>query len=82
METEPHAVRWITNNVEKMYLRKYTKWHYTTDAAFTACGRLIRLTSGSGGRLPEHDEVSRVDCKQCRKRAEQERKARAKAGHI
>ena len=66
MDTDSHAVRWATNEAEVMYLKKYTKWHYTLDATFTICGRLI-VVGGNGGRfLPEtDDEVSRVDCKQC-----------------
>lgn len=58
---EPHAVRWAQRVVFNEY--DYTKWHYTDNGNFTACGCVILLAVATC--LPETDEVDRVDCKRC-----------------
>lgn len=66
-ETEPHAVSWPASHGNKM-LQQTTRWHWTTDASFTLCGRVIPLM-GDGWMLPNtHDEKSKVNCTICRKK--------------
>ena len=63
---EPHAVRWARRRVFNEY--DYTKWHFTDNGNFTACGAPILLAVATC--LPETDEVDRVDCKHCMRRVE------------
>lgn len=64
---DPHAVRWA--RAKRDGETTFTRWHWTRDSYWTACGRMIAI-----GRevafLPETDEDrARVDCRLCRARA-------------
>lgn len=66
-DVEPHAVRWGLYKIMGGMDIQYTKWHWTTDADMTVCGRPIKLISEKCETvLPEtYDEVEKVDCKHC-----------------
>lgn len=64
---EPHAVRWARRKVRNEY--DWTRWHWTTDANFTLCKRVIRLAYDEGTCLPEtSDDPVDVDCRSCRRK--------------
>lgn len=47
----------------------YSKWHWTTDADRTLCGKPIQLLGRGERFLPEDDdEFSTVTCRRCRAR--------------
>lgn len=61
--TAPHAVRWLRRIVRG--LDDYTRWHQTTNAHTTACGR--RIPTMATSMLPEtDDDLARVDCRRCK----------------
>lgn len=63
-ENEPHAVSWPASHGNRM-LQQTTRWHWTKDASFTLCGRVIPLM-GEGWMLPDtKDEPEAVTCKRC-----------------
>jgi hypothetical protein len=62
--TEPHAVRWARRERRRTASLDYTRWHWTTDASFTACGCPIPIGL-AGTFLPETDDEDRVNCKRC-----------------
>lgn len=65
-EEDPHAVRWY-NRRDRYGNPQWTKWHYTTDALTTACGRYVNLAIEGGSFLPDTDEnLDKVDCKYCK----------------
>lgn len=68
--SSPHAVRWSLYKIMGGMDIQYSKWHWTTDANMTLCGRQIRLINDKCGTvLPEtDDEMKTVDCKYCLKR--------------
>ena len=64
--TDPHAVRWARRKVRREM--DYTKWHWTEDARFTICHRIIGLAFDQGTFLPEtSDETEDVTCYFCRR---------------
>lgn len=66
--TEPHAVRWAQRDIRSRFDTEYSRWHWTTDATKTLCGRRIMLIADGPAMLPEtRDDAAHVDCKQCRK---------------
>ena len=66
--TEPHAVRWAQRDVRSRFDTEYSRWHWTTDATKTLCGRRIMLIADGPALLPEtRDDAAHVDCNQCRK---------------
>lgn len=66
--TTPHAVRWAQREIRRRFYTEYSRWHWTTDATLTLCGRRIQLISNGQSMLPESiDDASFVDCKQCKK---------------
>jgi hypothetical protein len=66
--TEPHAVRWAQRDIRSRLETEYSKWHWTTDATETLCGRRIMLIADGPAMLPEtSDDTEHVDCKQCRR---------------
>jgi hypothetical protein len=68
LETEPHAVRWAQRDIKHRFETEYSKWHWTTDASTTICGRQIMLISDGPALLPEtHDDPLKVTCTRCRK---------------
>ncbi len=62
-----HAVRWAKRVIRSLGNEIiYSRWHWTTNAHTTACGRLISVISDTPHTLPEADDDSaRVDCAQC-----------------
>lgn len=65
--TDHHAVRWAQRDIANRFDTEYSRWHWTTDATKTLCGRRIVLISDGPAMLPEtNGNTSRVDCKQCR----------------
>lgn len=71
-ETEPHAVRWATRLYHSRPEPDYSKWHWTTNGRWTACGCTIPIGQFVSF-LPGTDERSeRVDCTHCRMVAAQE----------
>lgn len=67
--TTPHAVRWAQRDVLSRFETEFSKWHWTTNATDTLCGRKIMLISDGPAMLPEaNDDARTVDCKQCKNR--------------
>lgn len=72
--TQPHAVRWAQREIKSRFDMQYSKWHWTTDAYSTICGRPIQLISDGPAMLPEtHDDKEQVTCKYCKKLLEEHR---------
>ena len=67
LATTPHAVRWAQREIFGRYEMQYSKWHWTTDASHTICGRPIQLIADGPALLPEtYDDQTKVTCKRCR----------------
>ncbi len=67
IETEPHAVRWAQRKIRSRHETLFSKWHWTTDAESTICGRPIQLIADGPAMLPEaNNDRSKVTCKRCR----------------
>ena len=67
LATTPHAVRWAQREIFGRYEMQYSKWHWTTDASHTICGRPIQLIADGPALLPETcDDQTKVTCKRCR----------------
>ena len=65
-DCEPHAVRWAQREIKSQFTTQYSKWHWTTDANLTLCGRHIMLISGLA-MLPEtHEDAGKVTCERCK----------------
>ncbi len=58
VETEPHAVRWARRKVRYDY--DWTRWHYTVDASFTACGTAINARRLSGSTQSGTEAAARA----------------------
>ena len=67
LATTPHAVRWAQREIFGRYEMQYSRWHWTTDASNTICGRPIQLIADGPALLPEtYDDPEKVTCKRCR----------------
>ena len=67
LATTPHAVRWAQREIFGRFEMKYSKWHWTSDASHTICGRQIQLIADGPALLPEtYDDPAKVTCKRCR----------------
>lgn len=65
-DSDPHAARWARRRLKRMFDMDWTRWHWTEDARFTACGVSIPIGLDGGTQFPEtDDEMSRVDCRRC-----------------
>ena len=60
-----HAVRWAKRR--EAYDTAWTKWHWTTDANTTLCGRQIIIIRDDCPMPEASDEIGVVDCKICLK---------------
>ena len=72
-EPETYAVRWAQRFVMRYGEVQWTKWHWTGDGMFTACGRPIVIGAADNCPMfPETDErAERVTCQRCKTRAQQ-----------
>lgn len=67
LATTPHAVRWAQREIFSKFEMQYSKWHWTTDANITICGRSIQLIADGPALLPEtDDDHNKVTCSRCR----------------
>lgn len=78
---KPHAVRWARRELKSLSDMDWTRWHYSSNADWTACGTMIRVGL-DGTALPETANVSQVDCKRCRKAMDEAMKAARELGWI
>lgn len=65
-EDGPHAVRWARRELRRMVDMDWTRWHYSSDSTWTACGVIVGIGL-AGTAVPETANVSKVDCKRCLK---------------